>query len=197
MNRVFAWPVGQDQGFSSPIAHAILYSVAATAGGAILGTAVAIATVALRAVPGGILVPAAAILAFMGACLQVTGRMGWFPQRRAQVPGSWLLLSPIRYALAFGGILGFAALTFLHHAVWYSWFAAIVAQRDPQLGVLAGALFGVTRGLVPVVVRVFLRSPSKAEAGHRFLAGQRFGLLARWALVAAGVLLTVGIAGQG
>lgn len=196
MNRVFAWPVGQDQGFSSRLRHALLYSLATVVGGASLGAVFALATFVLRMIPEAALMPAAAAIAFVATGLQVTGKMGWFPERKAQVPSSWLLLNPILYSLAFGSMLGFAALTFLHHAVWYSLFAGIVVVGDPVLAILAGALFGLVRGSVPVVARLVLRSPSEAEAAHRFLAGPRFGLTVRLALVASGVLVVFGVAGQ-
>lgn len=197
MNHVFAWPVGQGGGFSSRMRHAVFYSLAALAGGASLGAFVAIVTLGLRTIPTSILLPGATTIAFMAACLQVTGKMGWFPERKAQVPDTWLLLNPMTYSLAFGGMLGLGVLTFLHHAVWYSLFAAIVVQGDPSLAIVAGTLFGLVRGSVPLVSRLILRSPSEAEAARRLLAGHRFGLLVRLVLVAAGFLLVLGIASQG
>lgn len=195
MNQVFAWPVGQDRRFSSDLRYALLYNFAAILGGASLGAALVVGGLLLRQIPRSILLPIATIVAFAAVCLQLTGKMGWFPERKAQVPSEWLQLSPTRYSVAFGGMLGFAVLTFLHHAVWYALFAALVVRGDALLAIATGTVFGLVRGAVPIILRVVVRAPSDAEARRRFLASSRFGLVLRLALVAAGAALVIDISG--
>lgn len=57
MNRVFAWPVGKDRGFSLGAGYSALFLVSGAAGGLILGALSATAVIAARALPYSLLRP--------------------------------------------------------------------------------------------------------------------------------------------
>jgi hypothetical protein len=196
MNRVFAWPVGRGQ-FVLPLRYSALYAAAATFGGLLIGTVVAGLVAALAPLPRSAVGPAAALLCFAATTLQLTGQLGPLPERPRQVPDRWLQLPPNRYAVGFGVMLGFGALTHLTHAVVYGVLAVLVVKGDPALAVAAGVTYGLARGLGPLLARGLVRTPARAARYEAYMAGDRFALQSRVVLAALGALLLVTMLQQG
>jgi hypothetical protein len=190
MNRVFAWPVGQGQ-FILPLRYSVLYAAAAAFGGLLVGTVVAGLVAAMALLPQGVVGPGAALLCFAAATLELTGQVGPLPERRRQVPDRWLQLAPVRYALGFGAMLGFGALTYLTHAVVYAVLAVLVVLGDPALAVMAGTSYGLARGLGPLLARLFARSPASAARYEARISSNGFAVRSRVVLAALGALLLV------
>lgn len=172
MNRVFSWPVGQGR-FSLPVRYSLLYALAAIAGGASVGFLLACVVLAATSIPLALVRPAAASIAFVALAFQVTGRMGLFPERRAQVPRAWLRHHPSWFAVGFGAMIGFGALTWIRHAIAYAVVAALVVRGDPLLAIGAGGVFGAFRGLGPLVNRV-LREERAAVGFERWVRASAF-----------------------
>jgi hypothetical protein len=192
MNRVFAWPVGRGQ-FVLPLRYSVLYAAAATIGGLLAGTVVAGLVAALAVLPRGAVGSGAALLCFTAVAFQLTGQLGPLPERRRQVPDRWLQLAPSRYAVGFGAMLGFGALTHLTHAVVYCVLAVLVAQGDPALAVIVGVTYGLARGLGPLLARALLRTPARAARFEAYIAGDGFAVQSRVMLAALGALLLVAV----
>lgn len=190
MNRVFAWPVGHGK-YSLSFSYSMAYAGAAALGGLGLGSGLAVAAILTSKAPGGLVQGVGATLIFVGSGLQLTGRMGFLPQRHAQVPSLWLKRAPGWYSIAFGFTLGLTALTFLHYPVAYALFAGIFVRGDPQVALLAGLTLGAMRGLGVVAARALFQTPSAATNFAHHLAGQRFRAMSRVLLTSAGVALLV------
>lgn len=92
-----------------------------------------------------------AAVAFLAVGFQAAGTMGVFPQREAQVPRRWLLYGEARAAGAFGFVLGLGVLTRLKYASAYAVLAAVVVLGMPGVAIAGGAMFGLTRGVIPLV----------------------------------------------
>jgi hypothetical protein len=192
MNRVFAWPVGQGR-FVLPLRYSMLYAAAATIGGLLAGTVLAGLVAALALLPPAALGSGAALLCFTAVALQITGRLGPLPERRRQVPDGWLQLAPSRYAVGFGAMLGFGALTHLTHAVVYCVLAVLVVQGDPALAVVVGGTYGLARGLGPLLARALVRTPASAARYEAYIASDGFAVRSRIVLAALGALLLVAV----
>lgn len=188
MNRVFAWPVGQGQ-FSLPLRYSALYAVGSAAGGAALGVGLAGAILLANTLPLQAVRIPISLVAFSAVGLELTGRMGFLPQRSKQVPREWLVRTPTWYSLAFGVSLGSAVITHLYHAVAYGILAALIASGRPALGLGVGIAFGVTRGLEPILFRLFVSTESRAAALERAILNSSFQIATRLALFSLGVIL--------
>ena len=191
MNRVFAWPVGTGT-YSLPLKYSLLFAASATAGGAAMGSILAALTHVLKVIPASTRTTTAALLIFIAICLQLLGRMGFFPQRHAQVPQEWLERGPRWFSVTFGLMLGFGGLTWLYHAISYAVLAAVFVRGEPILALLVGLAFGAVRGLGPLANRVAFRTVESAAAFEGYLWGLRFRLQSRIVLSILGCALLVG-----
>jgi hypothetical protein len=188
MNRVFAWPVGQGQ-FSLPARYSAVYAIGSITGGAALGAGLAGMTLVTNMLPSPAVRVFVSLLAFAAVSLELTGRMGFLPQRSKQVPREWLVRAPSWYSFAFGLSLGSAVITHLYHAVAYGILAALLASGHPALGLWVGIAFGIARGIVPLLFRVFATSESRAASVERAILRPGFELASRLTLFALGVML--------
>lgn len=187
MNRVFSWPVGRGR-FNLPIRYAVEYAAAAAVGGLVIGlilASIAFGAVHLPRVP---VVSAGALLAFIAVVFQVVGHMGFLPERRVQVPRAWLKREPAWFALRFGLVIGFGALTYVSNALAYGVVAAIAVRGDVMIALLSGVVFGLVRGLGPLVNRLFA-TPESAASAERILSGQGFALTSRVGLTLVGATI--------
>lgn len=131
----------------------LTYTLAAIAGGMLVGTALGLIGDGLgRTLPSTAVRGALAFTALLGATavwLEMTGRVAPLPQRRAQVPRRWTLWgSKNRTAAAFGFMLGASVFTYLHHATAYVLAAVVLVSASPVTGMLIGGVFGLTRGVM-------------------------------------------------
>ncbi|MFC4766618.1 hypothetical protein [Effusibacillus consociatus] len=67
------------------------------------------------------------------------------PQRRWQVPISWINQRPFFGSLAYGLTIGAGFLTFIPYAGFYVWTALALVIGDPKLGALLGFVYGLGR----------------------------------------------------
>jgi hypothetical protein len=159
MNDVFAQPVGlrprrPAEGLRRPPFSPVLaYTLAAIAGGMLVGTTLAFVGYGLaRALPGAAVRGALVLVALLGAAavwLEMTGRVSPLPQRRAQVPRRWTLWgSKSRTAAAFGFMLGASVFTYLHHATAYVLALVIIVSASPVTGTVIGGAYWLTRGVM-------------------------------------------------
>ena len=149
MNQVFALPVGE--GKKASLRNVSVFALSAALGGITLGLLLAGVTVTMSQTPALLRVGLSAAVAFLAVGFQAAGIMGVFPQREAQVPRRWLLYGETRAAGAFGFILGLGVLTRLKYASAYAVLAAVVVLGKPGVAIAGGAMFGLTRGLIPLV----------------------------------------------
>ncbi|MCA1833312.1 MAG: hypothetical protein ABR548_03925 [Actinomycetota bacterium] len=184
MNRVFSWPVGQGN-FTLPARYSIVFGISSTVGGIVLGALLAGVVSASRFLPRELVLIAAAVVAFLAVGLQLMGQMAFLPERRRQVPSEWLQRSPLWYSAAFGFVIGFAALTWIYHAIAYGILAALVARGDPRLAFWTGVTLGAVRGALPFVHRRL--SSGVAARLETYLASPRFEIHSRLSL---GILAT-------
>jgi hypothetical protein len=159
MNDVFAQPVGcrprrPAEGLRRPpLSPVLAYTLAAIAGGMLVGTALALIGDGLgQTLPSAASRGALVFVALLGAAaiwLEMSGRVAPLPQRRAQVPRRWTLWgSKNRTAAAFGFMLGASVFTYLHHATAYVLAAVVVVSASPMAGALIGGVYGLTRGVM-------------------------------------------------
>jgi hypothetical protein len=186
MNRVFAWPVGGEGGDEdererrSPLSIVLIFAASSTVGGLLLGAAIGLIAVLLSGVPRSWMVGPASLVVFLAIVLEITGQMGFFPERRGQVPTSWLHRGGIT-AAGFGFLLGGGVFTWIHHAAAYAIAVALIYLGRLDVAIAAGLVFGATRGLVPVLFRLTV---------HRELQAIRVqSLIARGSVLLAGRLL--------
>ena len=159
MNDVFSWPVGcaaEEESRADParFAPVLTYAVSAALGGAITGGLVAAFGSALIAfhLPHVAIVIGAAALTSAAILLQISGRVSPLPERRAQVPRYWLLWRRTEAtAAAFGAMIGSCALTYIEHSVVYVLGAVLVVVGRPELGLIAGLVYGGGRGFALVL----------------------------------------------
>lgn len=159
MNDVFAQPVGcrprsPAEGLRRPpLSPVLAYTLAAIAGGMLVGTTLAFIGDGLaRTLPGAAVRGALVFVALLGAVavwLEMTGRVAPLPQRRAQVPRRWTLWgSKRRTAAAFGFMLGASVFTYLHHATAYVLALVILVSASPVAGTFIGGVYGLARGVM-------------------------------------------------
>jgi hypothetical protein len=191
MNRVFAWPVGQGEGRRTGLSVVLVFALSATVGGLLLGAVIGLVSVLFSGVPRPWLITPVVLL-FFATLFQIVGRMGPFPERRRQVPTSWLQAPPWITAAGFGVLLGSGAFTWLHHATAYSVIAALLWLDRPDVALICGLIFGVTRGLVPLLFRLTVSQRLQAVRLQSLFAGNAAMLLSRLVLAAtSGILLVL------
>lgn len=163
MNRAFAWPVGQGRQDQSPIALTVLYMAGLIIGGMLTG--IILMLVAFAATVKASSVAMMAVIGVMGLAiaLEMTGRMGPFPQIRRQVAKArleqdWRIAAPV-----FGIQLGMGVVTYIRHPAAYVPVLFGVALVSPPILPIAGAIFGASRGAPLVWNRLRVRSLGEAE----------------------------------
>jgi len=137
------------------IIRVVVYVLASTAGGALVGLVFGLlGTVGYQVVPG----PTAAWpVLFVGLLALLYGlheaqllRLP-HPERGWQVPNAWIRRWPIRGTALFGLILGTGLFTFIPFTSYYVVLAWEAGTGSLVLGTLLGAAYGLLRGL-PVLV---------------------------------------------
>ena len=162
MGLALTWPVGRgdddEDGLAEmhpPAAPVMSYVLASIAGGALTALVIALLAAAARALLGGateVLTIAMAALAVVAAFAQWRGTVRPLAERRKQVPRRWLLWrSRTATGAAFGFMIGSGALTYLEHATAYVLVALIALAPSVELGVVIGAVYGLSRGMTVVV----------------------------------------------
>lgn len=159
MNDVFSWSVGcaaeeESRSDRAPFAPVLAYAVSAALAGAVTGGLVAAFGSALVAldVPRVAIVIGAATLTCAAILLQIAGRVSPLPERRAQVPRYWLLSRRSEAtAAAFGAMVGSGVLTYMEHSVMYVLGSVLTVVGRPELGLIAGAMYGGGRGFALVL----------------------------------------------
>jgi hypothetical protein len=132
--------------------HLAWFAAGALMGGATTGVLVGIAALLVPALPPIVAIALVALAAVL-VLLRDTGLVAVpFPQNQRQVRQSVLQMQPASGAVMFGFELGTGARTFMTGAAPYvAIIAALVADGPgPLPAVLAGAGFGLGRGLVPI-----------------------------------------------
>ena len=194
MNREFAWPVGQHEGEGherarrSPLSVVLVFAASSTIGGLLLGAAIGLIGVLSSGVPRSWMLGPASVVIFLAIVLEVTGRMGFFPERHGQVPTSWLHHGSIT-AAGFGLLLGAGVFTWIHHAAAYAIATTLIYLGHLNVAVAAGLIFGATRGLVPVFFRLAVHGEPQAIRVQSFVAGDGVLLAGRLLIGAASGLL--------
>jgi hypothetical protein len=196
MNRVFAWPVGREEGRRTGLSVVLVFALSATVGGLLLGAVIGLVTVLFSGVPRPWLLTPVVLLVFFATLFQLVGRMGPFPERRRQVPTSWLQAPPWITAAGFGVLLGSGAFTWLHHAAAYSVIAALLWLGLPDVALICGLIFGVTRGLVPLLFRLTVSRELQAVRLQSLFAGNAAVLLSRLVLATTSGFLLVLLCSQ-
>jgi hypothetical protein len=124
------------------------YLLGCGVGGGLTGLVLAMVGLALQAVLSVTAMAAlVAAVVTIAAVLQWQGRLGPFPQRRAQVPRRWLLWPKrVWTGAVFGLVIGSSITTHLRFAAAHALGAILLLAPSPAAGALAGALFGLARG---------------------------------------------------
>jgi hypothetical protein len=164
MNDSFTWPVGCAAHLESrpaerpPVGPIVAYPIGCTAGGALVGFLLAFVAglarnaswaVDMSIIAGATGTSAAAVL------LEFAGQVAPLPQRQAQVPRRWLLWKHSSLtAGAFGFLIGGGVSIYLQHATVYVLAAIIVIAPSPTTGMVIGAVYGLSRGLMLVATWV-------------------------------------------
>lgn len=149
MNRVFAWPVGQNVGPRGR--YLALLWVGGLLGG--LGVGILIGMVAeliqADASRSGTLI----LTVLIGVTLmyEVAGKMGPFPERRRQVRSQRPSRGYATAAFAYGVGLGVGFNTWIRHAAAYGLLFGLIAHGDLGIAVVAGAVFGSVRLGIPAL----------------------------------------------
>jgi len=181
MLDVFTWPVGRagdlyssDDFRAAPVSYVLIYAAASLAGGTVTGGILSLAGYGVSHATGSgstallwLLAPVAVAAAYS----QALGQVAPFPQRRAQVPTSWLRWRRhSATAGAFGFVIGSGALTYLKHATAWGLAALAFAAPSPSVGLALGATYGAARASPLVLTwgldRVQRPRPSWERLGH-------------------------------
>jgi hypothetical protein len=139
--------------------------------------------------------PAAALLALVGAAREGGLARVPLPQSRRQVPEPWRFRLPLpAWAAGYGAGLGLGFLTYQPVATFWVACAAAVALGRPVIGAVCFAAYGAGRSLLLLLP---LRRGSDATAVVEALAGRRRGVLRAnaLALLACAALLVAPSAG--
>jgi len=159
MNDSFTWPVGcaahlesqPERPSSGPIAT---YVLGCTAGAALVGFVLALVADLVRSsssIMDTVVVATAIGVSGAAVILELAGRVAPLPQRHAQVPRHWLLWNRRSLtAAAYGVLIGGAVSIYLQHATVYVLAALIAMAPSPTTGMVIGALYGLSRGLMLV-----------------------------------------------
>jgi hypothetical protein len=160
MRTVLTWPVGhaadvQEAPVTAPLRYAVAYALSCTLGGALVGLALAVAALGVRSAGGAIvavLAVAAAAVAAVAVICEWRGTVRPLPQRSRQVPRHWLLWRCRSCtAAAFGLMLGAGVFTHLLRAATYVVAALALLAPSLVVGILLGAVYGGTRGVIVLV----------------------------------------------
>jgi len=179
MGLVLTWPVGRAaDGDGSrqpaPAGPVLAYLAGTTLGGTLTGLVVGAVVALLEPLPDAVMVAAAGALLLAAVVSEVRGTIAPLPERRGQVPRTWLAWpSRTRTALAFGIMIGAGVATFLKHAVAYALLAIALVAPSPWAAVLVGTGYGLARGgtlLVTWLGDSYVgRRPPEAPAEERHL----------------------------
>lgn len=151
MTHVFTWPVGRAPHSPRPwrpppFAPIAVYTVIATASGAMTGLLIAEAGALLTLLAHGLPVAIAGALGVVAMASEMQLRMRPLPQARRQVPRHWTLWpNRVKLAAAFGLQIGAGALTYLEYATAYTLAAILLVAPHPLLGLAVGAIYGAGR----------------------------------------------------
>lgn len=175
------------------------YAAAAVAGG--VGTAATLAWLgeASRGLPflGTAAGIAVVIAAIAGIAADLTGHADALPQRRRQVPRSWVdRRSRIACAIGFGFMLGAACFTYLHRGSTYVLAALAVLAPSLAAGILLGVAYGFGRAL-PVLIDAWSASQRKHSKPVADWFGQKMSYAVAFASAAVLVLWLPTSLGQG
>lgn len=144
MNGVAPLVQGRRFGLHTP--PPVLYAVAAAISGAAVGLGVGYGGRVLSLSP-----TARNVIAIVGLSVLAAREMGWIefpvPQLKLRVPRSLVSGSAWMAALIWGGVLGFGFLTFIKFTVFWGMQLVVFTMGSPRVGVLTGALYGVSRAL--------------------------------------------------
>jgi hypothetical protein len=152
----------------------IVYVVASTAGGAVLGSALGLAGAALHEAVSWSNVATAVAVAVVGVvALAFDLRAGGLvlPSIRRQVNED--LLADYRgwvYGSVFGFQLGLGVVTIVTTATVYATFALAFLAHSWRAGLLIGAVFGVVRAM-PMLLVVHVRDPAQLRETIRRVHG--------------------------
>lgn len=155
MDGVYAQPVGcgvkgrEDILKRPPIAPVASYGIAIVVGSLSTGGVLFLLGSTLAGVSSRSLTSAMAVLAVIGICVELTGRVRPLPESHAQVPRRWTTWRrPWMTAAAFGFVLGMGVFTLLHHATVYVLAALIMLAPSFPTALAIAAVYGATRGLL-------------------------------------------------
>lgn len=195
MNRVFAWPVGQEplsRRLRRGAAPAAIYFVGSLLGGAALGLVLAVGAAAASS---SVVEQALVCVALLALALQAFGTGRWLPQLRRQVPRQWQARGLFFAAAAWGIMLGFGLITWIHNAIFYVAIALAMAFADPRLAMVYGVLFGGVRGLVPLAHLTIMRNEVAACALETRIQHARRSRRMQLTYVAVGFLAVTSFVG--
>jgi hypothetical protein len=154
MHLVLTWPVDHDRRPTPSGVPIFSYVLSSSFGGATTGAALGgLASLAALAglSPGSLLLGALPII-LLAAWQQTRGVVALLPERKAQVPRTWLLWRHRTLTAAgFGFLIGAGVFTYLRHAT--AWTLAVLCLAAPSFGtaVLLGTVYGAARSL-PLIV---------------------------------------------
>jgi hypothetical protein len=176
MGLVLTWPVGRaaDGDGSTqpaPAGPVLAYLAGTTLGGTLTGLVVGAVVALLAPLPDEVRLVAAGALLLAAVVAELRGTVAPLPERRGQVPRTWLAW-PSR-TLAFGIMIGAGVATFLKHAVAYALLAIALVAPSPWAAVLVGTGYGFARGATLAATwlgdRYLGRRPPEAPVEERHL----------------------------
>jgi hypothetical protein len=174
---------------------ATLLSASAGATGALAGFAAGVLALPLGAFAGRPGAPAVGVAAAAAVVLDaVAARSGRFapPSVRRQVPREWSrLFTPPAVALLYGARLGVGPLTILPTWLWWA-ASALGAWAGPWPSTAAGAVFGVARTLLMVVLAEWVAPAAPARMTRLRAAESRARTAAAAAVLAVAAVLILG-----
>lgn len=129
------------------------YLVGSIVGGAVAGATLGFLaswTSQLDRVPYLISHVAAFAIAAAGIALELVGRFTPLPQRKAQVPTSWLhWRSRPLTGVAYGFTISSGVFVYLHHAAIYVVAACVILSGKLWIGLVVGVSYGLAWGISP------------------------------------------------
>jgi hypothetical protein len=128
------------------------YIAGSIIGGATMGLLVAIVVVLVPTGPQDVeaswVAPVVALAVAVACVLDLLSVSDNLPPRR-QVDKEWpMVLKGWAYGLGYGAQLGFGAITVVNSAIPYVLIPAIIVLGTPEVAILSGVAFGMTRGLL-------------------------------------------------
>lgn len=157
------------------------FVVGSVLGGASLGLVMALFASAVAALGASVTELAWVAIVAGAITIAADARIGGFrlPTHGRQVNERWLdQFRPWVYGAGFGWQIGTGLATYIKTCAVYLMIVMAALTGSPEVALLVGVLFGVVRGLAVFLGRRITSTTALADFHRRFMAADRYGLVA-------------------